>query len=239
MTELSVPWKPREKVGYRGLGAILAGVGRMLYGALGPLVRAYPGIVFLGAIVVVVVAVWAHYLAFEFVDDSLINAATNDPAAAGLFGGPLTIEEVRSGLVGVGVPAAGLLCYLLYPLQYGLVRDLFGVGGILGFISIIPLYTIWWERKVAGRIQSRTGPMRVGGWHGWSQSVADGLKLICKEDLCPASADKPLFRLAPYLAFVPAILAFFALPFGTYWVFRQLDVALVFILPCWASRSWG
>jgi NADH-quinone oxidoreductase subunit H len=72
--------------------------------------------------------------------------------------------------------------------------------------------------------------MRVGGWHGWAQSPADGLKLIAKEDLVPDDADGPLFRLAPYLAFVPAVLAYLALPFGAYWVFRNLDVALLMIV---------
>ena len=92
------------------------------------------------------------------------------------------------------------------------------------------MYTIWWERKVAGRIQSRLGPMRVGGWHGWSQSAADGIKLLLKEDLIPADADAILFRLAPYLAIIPSALAFVALPFGNNYVFRELDVALVFTL---------
>jgi NADH-quinone oxidoreductase subunit H len=124
----------------------------------------------------------------------------------------------------------GLLQYLLWPLQFGIVRDLLGLGGIMALFNVIPMYAIWWERKVAGRIQSRLGPMRVGGWHGWSQSLADGIKLLLKEDLIPDDADKLLFRLAPYLAIIPAAAAFVALPFGATYVFRDLDVALVFIL---------
>ena len=110
------------------------------------------------------------------------------------------------------------------------MRDLIGLGAIFGLFNIIPVYVIWWERKVAGRIQSRLGPMRVGGWHGWAQTFADGIKLVLKEDLVPKDADAPLFRLAPYLAIVPTLLAFLALPFGATYVFRELDVALVFIL---------
>jgi NADH-quinone oxidoreductase subunit H len=72
--------------------------------------------------------------------------------------------------------------------------------------------------------------MRVGGWHGWSQSIADGIKLLLKEDLIPQDADRVLFRLAPYLAIIPSLLAFIALPFGSTYVFRELDVALIFIL---------
>ncbi len=227
---MSVPWKPRGKTQYRGLQSPLAGLARACYAAARPVVRAFPGPILLGAVVLVILGVWAGYLLFGFVDSALIGSTSNQLSETGLLGGPLTIPETRAGLLQAGVPAAGALCYAIYPLQYTLVRDILIVSAILGFISVIPLYTIWWERKVAGRIQSRTGPMRVGGWHGWSQSMADGIKLICKEDLCPASADRPLFKLAPYLAFVPAILAFLALPFGTYWVFRQLDVALIFIL---------
>jgi NADH-quinone oxidoreductase subunit H len=104
------------------------------------------------------------------------------------------------------------------------------MGGVFGFFNIVPVFAIWWERKVAGRIQSRMGPMRVGGWHGWAQSFADGVKLVAKEDIVPGHADAMLFRVAPYLAMVPAFLAFLCLPFGTYWIFRDVDVALVFIL---------
>jgi NADH-quinone oxidoreductase subunit H len=72
--------------------------------------------------------------------------------------------------------------------------------------------------------------MRVGGWHGWAQSFADGIKLVCKEDLVPGHADALLFRAAPYITLIPVVVAFAALPFASYWGFRNLDVGLVFIL---------
>lgn len=230
VTQMSVPWKPRGKVEHRGLAALIVACARMLAATAGPILRAFPGPIFFSAIVAIIVGTWAHFLLFEFVDNVLVGGVGNLAAETGWFGASLSLAEARSGLAASGVPGSDVLCYLVYPLQYTFVRDVVSLGGVMGFISVIPLYAIWWERKVAGRIQSRTGPMRVGGWHGWSQSIADGIKLICKEDFCPDGADRPLFRLAPYLAFVPAVLAFFALPFGTYWVFRQLDVALVFIL---------
>lgn len=123
-----------------------------------------------------------------------------------------------------------LLAYLLWPLQFSVVRDIVAMSGLLGFISLAPGFGIWWERKVAARMQSRIGPMRVGGWHGWAQSPADGIKLVFKEDLIPASGDPILFRLAPYFVVVPTVIAFLALPFGAAWVVRDMDVALIFIL---------
>ncbi|MFO0973564.1 MAG: NADH-quinone oxidoreductase subunit NuoH [Phycisphaerae bacterium] len=180
---------------------------------------------FLGGILAIVLLVWAHAALFRYVDGLARNEAVNTPATT-LLGGPLTIGELTTRWSGRWTPVA----YCLWPMQFSLVRDLICMGGVIGFISIIPLYAIWWERKVAGRMQSRLGPMRVGGWHGWAQSFADGMKLICKEDFVPPEGDGTLFRLAPYLAFVPAILAFIALPFAGTYVFRDLDVALLFIL---------
>jgi NADH-quinone oxidoreductase subunit H len=137
---------------------------------------------------------------------------------------------VVAGLVGIWLVAALLMPLLQEPGWRHVVRDLIIVVAVLGFITVTAMYCIWWERKVAGRIQSRVGPMRTGGWHGWAQSLADGIKCITKEDAVPGSADRLLFRLAPYLSFVPAVCAFLVLPFGAYWVFRDLDSALILLL---------
>src|SRR4051794_33973371 len=59
-------------------------------------------------------------------------------------------------------------------------------------ILLFAMFAIWWERKVAGRIQSRPGPNRVGPF-GLLQSLADGIKLLLKEDLAPKDADRWLF----------------------------------------------
>lgn len=122
-----------------------------------------------------------------------------------------------------------IAAHVLWPLQFHITRDVLAMVGAVGFVSLVAMFGIWWERKVAGRIQSRLGPMRVGGWHGWAQSMADGLKLIQKEDLCTAGADPLLFRMAPYVAFIPALSLFIALPFSAAWVCRDLDVGLIFI----------
>ncbi len=125
------------------------------------------------------------------------------------------------------------------PLLPWFLRDVVIVVGLLGFACIVAIIGIWAERKVSGRIQSRLGPMRTGAWHGWAQSLADGLKFIQKEDLIPREADKPLFRLAPYVALVPAFCAFLALPFGASWMFRNDDVSLLFVLAMLAIEVLG
>jgi NADH-quinone oxidoreductase subunit H len=119
----------------------------------------------------------------------------------------------------------------------------------LGLLSVIAMFCIWWERKVAGHMQSRLGPNRVGPI-GILQSLADGLKLLTKEDLIPESADALLFRLAPYLAFAPAFAVFLALPFGpdlvfdprfnagVFWILAMLSVEVMgVILAGWASNN--
>ena len=68
------------------------------------------------------------------------------------------------------------------------------------------------ERKFIGRIQMRLGPMRTGPY-GILQPIADMIKILLKEDLRPATADRLAFELAPFLAFVPVFLTFVALPF--------------------------
>ena len=104
------------------------------------------------------------------------------------------------------------------------------MGVFLGLASVVGFLAIWAERKVAGRIQHRHGPNRVGPI-GLLQSLADGIKLATKEDLAPGRADRVLFNLAPYLAFAPVFVAFLALPFGPDLVFdRSLSVSLLWVL---------
>jgi NADH-quinone oxidoreductase subunit H len=80
-------------------------------------------------------------------------------------------------------------------------------------LFIIPIPLTWMERKIAGHIQQRMGPMRVG-WHGLLQPVADGLKLLTKEDIIPDQADRLLFKIAPLVSLVPPFAVFVAIPFG-------------------------
>ena len=70
---------------------------------------------------------------------------------------------------------------------------------MFGFMMVNAIFSVWLERKVAGRIQDRLGPTRVGGKFGWLQTLADGMKLLIKEDTIPAAADQFLFRLGPYM----------------------------------------
>lgn len=89
---------------------------------------------------------------------------------------------------------------------------------------------IWLERKVSGRIQDRLGPTRTGGLFGWLQSLADGIKLLQKEDLAPKAADRFLFLLAPFFVVAASFAAFLFMPFADGWVASSMDVSLFLML---------
>ncbi len=126
------------------------------------------------------------------------------------------------------------------PLRVLLVGVVLVAAVFLPMVSVLAMVGIWGERKVAGHIQSRIGPNRVGGYFGWAQSLADGIKLVLKEDLIPAEADRILFRIAPYLAFAPVFGAFVALPFGPELAFEpRLNAGVFFILAVLSVEVMG
>ncbi len=96
-------------------------------------------------------------------------------------------------------------------------------------VIVAALILIWLERKVAGRVQMRLGPMVVGPY-GVFQSVADAIKLLTKEDLRPATADRWVFELAPFVAFVPSLLTLISLPFTAHLFVRNLELGLFYIV---------
>lgn len=84
---------------------------------------------------------------------------------------------------------------------------------VFGLVLLSVTYLTWLERKILSDIQVRLGPMRVGP-HGLLQPIADGLKLLFKEEIVPRAADRTLYLLAPVLALVPAFISFAVIPFG-------------------------
>jgi NADH-quinone oxidoreductase subunit H len=113
---------------------------------------------------------------------------------------------------------------------------------IINLVAVGALFFIWLERKISGRIQDRLGPTRVGGKFGWLQTLADGLKLITKEDLMPEGADGFLFKIAPYVSFAASIAAFIAIPFagGPYpWIAQHLNTGVFFVVAVLGLEVFG
>ena len=128
---------------------------------------------------------------------------------------------------------------------------------VLGALLLFAAYLIYVERRLLGFFQLRLGPNRAGPW-GLLQPIADAVKLLTKEDLIPAGADRVIFLFAPVVVAAAAILIFAVVPFAPGWTFRgqpipgvitDLNVGLLFVyalsslavysaaLGGWASNS--
>ena len=113
------------------------------------------------------------------------------------------------------------------------------VGIVTGMIALIAMFSVWLERKVSAHIQCRYGPMYPGGWHGWAVVLADGLKLIMKEDMIPKGADKVLFVLAPALVLASIFGAMAAFPFAPNFYFARMDLGIFMILAISSTTTIG
>ena len=113
-------------------------------------------------------------------------------------------------------------------LASGWVRIILGLVVVLVFSQLNALFLVWLERKVAGHIQVRPGPMEVGP-HGLLQTIVDGIKLVGKELITPKYADKKLFMLAPVLVFMPVLVSFLVLPFGPNLIIRDMNIGILLV----------
>jgi len=113
-------------------------------------------------------------------------------------------------------------------LGHDLVVAVIGILIILVFVPLNSAFLVWLERKVAGHIQLRPGPMEVGP-HGILQTLIDAVKLMSKEMITPKLADKFLFWLAPIIIIIPAIVCFVVIPFSPLMQVREMNVGILLI----------
>jgi NADH-quinone oxidoreductase subunit H len=110
-----------------------------------------------------------------------------------------------------------------------LVMMLAVAGVIAGFVSVNTMALVLLERKVSGHIQDRLGPMRTGP-HGILQTAADAIKLLQKENITPASADRLVFFLAPIIVFAPAMAAYCAISWSKGVSACDLNLGVLYII---------
>ena len=128
-----------------------------------------------------------------------------------------TVYEFVHGLAG---PDAAWLAYGVAAMAVILVV-------VNGFLALGMLFT-WFERKLVGRFQSRVGPNRAGPF-GLLQAIADGIKLLFKEDIVPRRADRVMFNAAPIVMLAPAVMALGVIPFGPGSFIADLNIGLLYV----------
>jgi NADH-quinone oxidoreductase subunit H len=123
---------------------------------------------------------------------------------------------------------------LAWPVIWALMKVTVVLMVVMGAVT----YATLWERKLLGWVQIRVGPNRVGPW-GLLQPIADALKLMTKEIVCPANADKVLFYLGPVLTVGPALAAWAVVPFGPEVAVANLNAGLLFLMAIASMEVYG
>lgn len=119
-----------------------------------------------------------------------------------------------------------------------LIMILVKIGIIVGAVMFHVAYATYFERKVIGHMQVRLGPMNIGP-HGILIPIADGIKLFFKEDIIPANADKPIFYIAPIIAFFSAMSCVVVIPFFEGFSIANINIGLLFILAMSSLGAYG
>ena len=121
-----------------------------------------------------------------------------------------------------------------------IIVPLLKIAVLINALLVSVTFLVLMERKVIAWAQSRLGPMRVGPY-GILQALADPIKLILKEDITPAKADKYVFTLAPIMSLVPALVAFAVIPFGPdpFYYISDINVGLLFIISVTSIGVYG
>jgi NADH-quinone oxidoreductase subunit H len=117
---------------------------------------------------------------------------------------------------------------------YGAIVAFTVLNVVIGMVTYVTLL----ERKFAARMQSRIGPYRVGP-HGLLQPIADALKLMMKEDVVPALADRGVYNLAPIVFLIPCMLIFATIPFAPGLGIADLNIGILFFLAVSAMEIVG
>src|SRR5687768_6519495 len=124
------------------------------------------------------------------------------------------------------------------PQAYSAGRARVMIAMVLVPVLLTVLYYQLVERWVIGWIQVRKGPNRVG-WKGVLQPIADAIKLLMKEQIVPAGANKVLFFLAPIIAVAPAMAAWAVIPFMPGWVVADVDAGILVLLAMTSLGVYG
>lgn len=122
----------------------------------------------------------------------------------------------------------------IWPLIWTLVKIVTVVLPLMGCVAYLTL----WERKMIGWMHIRIGPNRVGP-AGLLQPIADALKLLLKEIVVPAKANKALFVIAPIMTIMPALAAWAVIPFGPETVLANVNAGLLFVMAITSMEVYG